>query len=125
MSSTEQAGTQSLSKIDFEMEIPTVTITTESFTGDAIEIYELPSGVVFEMLSQPGPSQVQMMVKMLKMALIEPDKADELGFLSFNELTDILYQWYSKSPVRVGKKAMPSVSLEDIIGPPEGDEREY
>jgi hypothetical protein len=122
---TEQLGDPSLSKIDFEMAIPTVTITTESFTADALEIYELPAGIVFEMLAQPGPAQIQAMVKMLKMALIQPDKADALVNVSFNELTDILYQWYSKSPVRVGTKAMPTVSLEDIIGPPEGDEREY
>jgi hypothetical protein len=113
------------SSLDFEVEIPTVSIETESFVADALEIYELPAGIVFEMLAQPGPAQIQVMVKMLQMALIQPEKADDLGNVSFNERTDILYQWYSKSPVRVGNKSMPSVSLEDIIGPPEGDEREY
>ena len=106
---------------DFEIEIPTVFIFTEAFTGSALELYELPSGMILEMLAMPGPAQIKMMTKMFKLALIDPKDVELMDSLSFNELSEVLYQWYTQSPIRVGGHAMPTVSLEDIIGPPEGD----
>lgn len=108
--------------LDFKTEIPTVRVETESYTAEAIELYELPSGMILQMLSMPGPSQVKMLSKLFKMALLDPAMEDGLDDLSFNELTEVLHLWYSQSPVRVGKMALPTVSIEDIVGPPEGDE---
>lgn len=110
---------------EFEVGIPTVEIITESFCAKAIEMYELPSGMIMQMLSLPGPAQIKMMAKLFKMALIDPQVEADIDGLSFNELTEVLYQWYSQSPVRIGKKMMPSVTLEDIIGPPENDDEPF
>ena len=111
-------------ELDFAVEIPTVQITTESFSAEAIELYELPSGMILQMLALPGPAQIKMLSKLFKMALLNPAMEDGLDELSFNELTEVLYQWYSQSPVRVGKKALPVVTIEDIIGPPLGEEED-
>ena len=102
-------------ELDFQLEIPTVQITTDSFSAEAIELYELPSGMILQMLALPGPAQIKMLSKLFKMALINPASEDGLDGLSFNELTEVLYQWYSQSPVRVGKKALPVVTIEDIL----------
>lgn len=107
-----------------EFRIPVVEIQTESFQGTAIELYEMPAGMILEMLAMPGPAQIKMMTKLFRMALVDPKQGDSLDGLSFNELSEILYQWYSQSPVRVGKKVIPTVSIEDIIGPPEGEDDE-
>ena len=101
--------------LDFAVEIPTVLVETESFSGEAIELYELPSGMILQMLALPGPAQIKMLSKLFKMALVDPKWEEGLDGLSFNELTEVLYQWYSQSPVRVGKKALPVVTIEDIL----------
>lgn len=102
-------------QLDFAVEIPTVQIVTESYSAEAIELYELPSGMILQMLALPGPAQIKMLSKLFKMALVDPKLEEGLDGLSFNELTEVLYQWYSQSPVRVGKKALPVVTIEDIL----------
>lgn len=113
-----------LLSIDFEPDIPTVKIETDKFHGTAVEMYEMPSGMVMEMLSLPGPAQLQMMYEMLKLALMDPEDEKRLLDLSFNELTEVLFQWYSNSPVRVGRNSLPRVTLRDILGPSEDEKRD-
>lgn len=114
----------SLETLDFDPEIPTVLIETEFFTGEAVEMYELPSGMVMEMLSQPGAVQLSTMFQMLKLALMDPEDEEVLMRLSFNQLTEVLFQWYTLSPVRVTRALLPKVSLRDILGEPEDDKRQ-
>lgn len=114
----------SLDKLEFDPEIPTVLIETEFFTGEAVEMYELPSGMVMEMLSQPGAVQLNTMFRMLQMALMNPEDEEALLSLSFNQLTEVLFQWYTLSPVRVTRTLLPKVSLRDILGESEDEKRE-
>lgn len=113
-----------LEKLDFDPEIPTVLIETPFFTGEAVEMYELPSGMVMEMLAQPGAIQLNTMFRMLQLALLNPDDEEVLLSLSFNQLTEVLFQWYTLSPVRVTRTLLPKVSLRDILGPSEDERRE-
>lgn len=113
-----------LSDLDFDPKIPTVLIETEFFTGEAVEMYEMPSGMVMEMLSLPGPAQLTMMYQMLKLALMDPEDEERINGLSFNQLTEVLFQWYSQSPVRVGRNSLPRVTLRDILGPSEDEKRD-
>jgi len=113
-----------LEKLDFDPEIPTVLIETEHFTGEAVEMYELPSGMVMDMLAQPGAIQLNTMFRMLQLALLNPEDEEILLSLSFNQLTEVLFQWYTLSPVRVTRTLLPKVSLRDILGPSEDERRE-
>jgi len=113
-----------LEKLDFDPEIPTVLIETPFFTGEAVEMYELPSGMVLDMLAQPGAVQLNTMFRMLQLALLNPDDEDVLLSLSFNQLTEVLFQWYTLSPVRVTRTLLPKVSLRDILGPSEDEKHE-
>ena len=113
-----------LNELDFDSEIPTVLIETEFFTGEAVEMYELPSGMVMEMLSQPGAVQLSTMFQMLQLALMNPEDEEALMRLSFNQLTEVLFQWYTLSPVRVTRALLPKVSLRDILGEPEDNGRQ-
>ena len=113
-----------LEKLDFDPEIPTVLIETEHFTGEAVEMYELPSGMVMDMLAQPGAIQLNTMFRMLQLALLNPEDEEVLLSLSFNQLTEVLFQWYTLSPVRVTRTLLPKVSLRDILGPTEDEKRE-
>jgi hypothetical protein len=109
-------------KKNMHLGIPTVSLLVDDFKAFAIEMYELPSGIVLDMLAEQGPSQLGAMLEMLRLAMVDPKDVERLEELSFNQLTQVLYQWYNGSPVRVGRSLMPRVTLEDIVGPPE-DER--
>lgn len=113
-----------LETLEFDSDIPTVLIETEHFTGEAVEMYELPSGMVMDMLAQPGALQLNTMFRMLQLALVDPNDEEVLMSLSFNQLTEVLFQWYTLSPVRVTRTLLPKVSLRDILGPSEDEKRE-
>ena len=103
-----------------ELDIPTVTVETENSCFEVIELYEMPSGMVMEMLAAPAPIQIRMLSKMLRLAIVDSLTSTGIDEMSFNELTEVLYQWYSKSPMRIAGKAIPQATIEDMLGgPPE------
>ena len=108
------------SEMVIELDIPTVSVETENSSFEVIELYELPSGMVMEMLAAPAPVQIRMLSKMLRLAIVETATSTGIDEMSFNELTEVLYQWYSKSPMRIAGRAIPQATIEDMLGgPPE------
>ncbi len=84
-------------KSDFDIDVPTIHIKTQSFEGDAIELYELPHKHVLGIVTARGPQQMINMLAMFKLALVDQEKIANLDILSFNEMTEVVGQWASKS----------------------------
>lgn len=88
---------------DFELESPLgiVHVETDAFSTDAYELYEMPSGMVWDLLSAEGPEQMRLMLDVFRLALVDPEDAADLDVLSFNAVGTVLWQWYTKSKVRI------------------------
>jgi hypothetical protein len=84
-------------KSDFNIDVPTIHIKTKSFEADAIELYELPHQHVLSIVAARGPQQMINMLAMFKLALVDQEKISNLDILSFNEMTEVVGQWASKS----------------------------
>lgn len=84
-------------KSDFDIDVPTIHIKTNSFEADAIELYELPHKHVLGIVAARGPQQMINMLAMFKLALVDQEKISNLDILSFNEMTEVVGQWASKS----------------------------
>lgn len=97
---------------DFNIDIPTVHIESESFSADVIEMYELPSKRVMPLMSLTGPEQMEEMLSVFKLAVVDQSKVAELDTLSFGEMSGVLTQWYMGSIVRMRKRA---VALEEEL----------
>lgn len=95
-----------LEKDDFNINIPTVHIETDSFTADVIEMYEMPSGRVMPLMSLTGPEQMEEMLAVFKLAIVDPAKVAELDTLSFGEMSGVLTKWYMGSIVRMRRRAV-------------------
>lgn len=91
---------------DFNIDIPTVHIATESFDADVIEMYEMPSKRVMPLMGLSGPEQMEEMLAVFKLAVVDPAKVAELDSLSFGEMSTVLTQWYMGSIVRMRKRAI-------------------
>lgn len=94
-----------LEESDFNIDIPTVHIETESFDADVIEMYEMPSKMVMPLMSSSGPDQMEQMLFLFKLAVVDPAKADVLDALSFSEMSTALMQWYMGSIIRMRREA--------------------
>jgi len=81
----------------FDINVPTIHIKTNSFEADAIELYELPHKHVLSVVTARGPQQMINMLAMFKLALVDQGKLSSLEILSFNEMTEVVGQWASKS----------------------------
>ena len=91
---------------DFNIDIPTVHIETESFTADVIEMYEMPSKRVMPLMTLTGPEQMEEMLDLFKLAVVDPKKVAELEALSFGEMSGLLTKWYMGSIVRMRRRAV-------------------
>lgn len=85
---------------DIEFQIPTVRVKTEFFEAEAIEMYEMPYGQVLDLLSVSGPRQMFKMLDMFRLAVVDQDLLDDMELLTFNEISEVIGQWASKSTVR-------------------------
>lgn len=77
--------------------LPTVVIDTPAFKTTAYGLYDLPGMKVMHVLAMSEGEKMQGFVDMFKLAMLEPAKIDELEYLSFNELGDVLSQWMERS----------------------------
>ncbi len=84
-----------------EPKIPTVRIETDTFCAEMYELYEMPSGLVLSILEAQGPEQMSIMSEAFRLAIVDPEDAEKMEVLSFNELASAMFQWYKKSSVRV------------------------
>lgn len=102
----EQAGRgpmpemEGYNRHDFDINVPTIHVKTGSFEADAIELYEMPHMQVLDLVTSRGPAQMLMMLDMFKLAVIDQNKVTDLEILTFNEITEIVGQWASKSTAR-------------------------
>lgn len=103
-----------MSEFEWERKVPVVHIKTEMFEADLYEMYEMPSSMVTEMLGSDGPEQMELMARLFRLAIIDPAQAEYLDILSFNELSNAMYQWYKKSEIRI-KQEKKARTLEDIL----------
>jgi hypothetical protein len=114
--------------LDFDMNIHTVKITTDFFTAEAIELYELPAEKVSRLMKFPGPEQIGHMTKLFKLALVNPAQTSELELLSFNQMATVLFDWYNQSQIRIpGMESGVKTKADAVIDPPVngfGDERD-
>lgn len=101
---------------DFEIDIKTVHIETKNISLEAIELYEMPVSSVEEMMSVGGPEQLGRMIKLFRLAVVNPADSENLSDYSFNEVTDAVFQWYNKSKIRVSGLLEDSISSK--IDPP-------
>lgn len=85
---------------DIKFQIPTVRVKTEFFEAEAIEMYEMPYGQVLDLLSVSGPRQMFKMLDMFRLAVVNQDLLDDMELLTFNEISEVIGQWASKSTVR-------------------------
>ena len=86
---------------DFSIDIPVVHIKTDSFSADAIEMYEMPSKMVMPLIGNSGPEQMEEMLSVFKLAIIDQSKIAELDSLSFNEVANVLMEWWVGSTMRI------------------------
>jgi hypothetical protein len=80
--------------------VPTVKIESGDFSGDVIQLYEMPYKQVMKALggeSNNGPDQMERMLHVFKLAVMDQSKLDVLEFMSFTEMADLLSQWTMKS----------------------------
>lgn len=83
-----------------EFQIPTVRVKTEFFEAEAIEMYEMPYGQVLDLLTVSGPRQMFKMLDMFRLAVVDQDLLEDMELLTFNEISEVIGQWASKSTVR-------------------------
>ncbi len=74
-----------------------VKIETEAFSAEAIGLYDMPGEQVLNVFSTPGIGQMPKMIELLKLSLMDPQKADYISILSFRELSEVVGQWIAKS----------------------------
>ena len=91
--------------LDFTINIPTVHIETESFSADVIEMYEMPSKMIMPLIGHNGFEQMEALLDIFKLAVIDQSKVADLDFLSFNEMSNVLMEWWVGSSMRVEKQA--------------------
>lgn len=87
-------------KDDTELDLDspqTVLIETEAFSAEAIGLYDMPGEQVLDVFTTPGAGQMPKMVGLLKLSLMDSNKADYISILSFRELSEVVAQWISKS----------------------------
>lgn len=83
-----------------EFQIPTVRVKTEFFEAEAIEMYEMPYGQVLDLLTVSGPRQMFKMLDMFRLAVVDQELLEDMELLTFNEISEVIGQWASKSTVR-------------------------
>ena len=91
--------------LDFSISIPTVHIETETFSADVIEMYEMPSRMIMPLIGHNGFEQMEALLDIFKLALVDQSKVADLDFLSFNEMSNVLMEWWVGSSMRVEKQA--------------------
>lgn len=74
-----------------------ILIETDKFSASAINMYDMPSLKVLEIMSVSGQLQMVKMIDLFRLALTNPRKVEEFEVLSFNELTDAVGVWVNKS----------------------------
>lgn len=85
---------------DFDINVPIIHVKTSTFEADAIELYEMPHGRVLDLVTARGPQQMLVMLDLFKLAIVDQSKLDVLEVLTFNEITEVVGQWASKSSAR-------------------------
>lgn len=90
---------------DFNIDIPTVHIETESFAADVIEMYEMPSKMIMPLIGHNGFEQMEALLEIFKLAVVDQSKVADLDFLSFNEMSNVLMEWWVGSSMRVEKQS--------------------
>lgn len=84
-----------------DIKIPTVHVSTDSFDAEVYEMYEMPSGLVIDILGTDGPLQMELMTQLFRLAIVDPSKSEKLDVLSFNEMASAMFQWYKQSNIKI------------------------
>lgn len=71
-----------------------VRLHTESFTGTALGMYQLPGVRVMDVITAPPGEQIIRMIDLLLLAVEQPERIE---VLSFSELMELAMQWIQKS----------------------------
>jgi len=105
------ASTADTIEDDVKNSLHIVDIKTDAFSSQAYGFYELPGTRVMEVLAMDEMKKMPEMIGLLKSALINPKKGDNLDILNFGELGEVLSQWieisqpaYEKSILRGFRK---------------------
>ena len=99
--------------------VPTVKVEAGEFSGDVIQLYEMPYKQVMSALggdSNSGPDQMERMLRVFKLAVMDQSKLEKLEFMSFTDMAELLSQWTMKStaptPERIAEKMAEMKHLE-------------
>lgn len=99
--------------------VPTVKVEAGDFSGDVIQLYEMPYRQVMSALSgdsNSGPDQMERMLHIFRLAVMDQSKLEKLEFMSFTEMAELLSQWTMKStaptPERIAEKMAEMKHLE-------------
>lgn len=81
---------------DFGMDEP-LLVETEKFTAQAINMYDMPSMKVLDIMVSTGQAQMVKMIELFRLAIINPKKVEDIDILSFNELVEAVGVWVNQS----------------------------
>ena len=96
----EEPNESDIASLDFEIPLTIITVEVGGVEYRAIDLYELPFAKVAGTITVHGPKQLFEIIKLFKLALIDPKQAEKINELPFNEVTRLAGTWASESSVK-------------------------
>lgn len=78
-----------------------IMVKTDALDVETIGMYQMPGFAVLDVITTPGLAQLPKMVDLFRLAINDPAKANDLGILTFEELTEAVSQWVLKSKLPI------------------------